>query len=51
MLETVDLSLAMSKKEYDKQIVINQVALTALGFQVYKQHRPVVILFEGWDAA
>ena len=51
MLETVDLSLALSKKEYDEQIVINQVALTALGFQVYQQHRPVVILFEGWDAA
>ncbi len=51
MLETVDLSLALDKKEYDKQIVMNQVALTALGFQVYKQHRPVAILFEGWDAA
>ncbi len=51
MLETVDLSLALDKKEYDEQIVMNQVALTALGFQVYKQHRPVIILFEGWDAS
>jgi polyphosphate kinase 2 (PPK2 family) len=27
-----------------------QVALHALGFQVYKQQRPVILVYEGWDA-
>lgn len=51
MLETVDLSLTMGKEEYERQLIKYQVALNALGYQVYVQKRPVVIVFEGWDAA
>ena len=51
MLENVDLTLSLSKEEYQRSLVTYQVALFALGYQVYVQQRPVAIVFEGWDAA
>jgi polyphosphate kinase 2 (PPK2 family) len=51
MLGTVDLSLALEKEEYTRSLIENQVALHSLGYQVYVQQRPVVMVFEGWDAA
>lgn len=51
MLSTVDMSVTIDKETYDKELVLNQVALAQLGYQVYVQQRPVVIVFEGWDAA
>ena len=51
MLETVDLSLTISKEDYERELVRYQVALSALGYQVYVQRRPVGIIFEGWDAS
>ncbi len=51
MLEAVDLSLSLDKKEYSLQLTRRQIQLRELGYQVYVQKRPVVILFEGWDAA
>ncbi|MCC6958157.1 MAG: hypothetical protein IT316_15250 [Anaerolineales bacterium] len=51
MLNTIDLSLTLSQEEYDRQLIKYQVALFRLAYQVYVQQRPVIILFEGWDAA
>jgi AMP-polyphosphate phosphotransferase len=51
MLATVDISLTISQQEYDRQVIKNQVALSRLAYQVYLQQRPVIIVFEGWDAA
>lgn len=51
MLNTIDLSLSLDQKAYDKALVSLQVALSRLAYQVYVQQRPVVIVFEGWDAA
>lgn len=51
MLSKVDMTLSLDQDEYKKELVLNQVALSQLGYQVYVQQRPVVILFEGWDAA
>ena len=51
MLSTVDLSLSLDQNEYKKSLVKYQVALFKLAYQVYLQQRPVVIVFEGWDAA
>ncbi len=51
MLDTVDLSLSLDRKQYDLDLVKYQVGLHALGYQVYVQQRPVVMVFEGWDAA
>lgn len=51
MLSTVDLSLTLNEKEYQELLIRYQVALFQLAYQVYTQQRPVVIVFEGWDAA
>jgi polyphosphate kinase 2 (PPK2 family) len=51
VLETVDLSKALSKKEYERRLVDGQARLGQLGHQVYVQRRPIVIVYEGWDAA
>jgi len=51
MLENVDLTLNMEKDAYERELIGNQVALAKLTFQVYKQGRPVIMVFEGWDAA
>ncbi len=51
MLENTDLSLALDKEEYRLQLNRRQIQLRELGYQVYVHKRPVVILYEGWDAA
>jgi polyphosphate kinase 2 (PPK2 family) len=51
MLETLNLKLAVARPEYVKQLARRQIQLRELGWQVYKQKRPVVLVFEGWDAA
>ncbi len=51
MLSKVDMTVSLDQEEYKKELVLNQVAMAQLGYQVYVQQRPVVILFEGWDAA
>lgn len=51
MLEKIDLSLQLTRDAYEKQIDPLQNQLHLLGYQVYLQKRPVVLVFEGWDAA
>ncbi len=51
MLDTVDLSLALDRETYVTELTRYQLQLRELGYQVYVQKRPVVILYEGWDAA
>jgi polyphosphate kinase 2 (PPK2 family) len=51
ILGQVDLSLKLDEKEYDQQLKRLQAKLHLLGFQIYQQKRPVVLVFEGWDAA
>lgn len=51
MLGTIDTSLTIDQDEYDRLLIKYQVALHALAYQVYLQQRPVIIVFEGWDAA
>ena len=51
MLETVDLTLALDRESYVRELTRRQVQLRQLGYQVYLQKRPVIIAFEGWDAA
>ena len=50
MLEAVDLAKSLTKEAYVTDLIRYQVALNALGYQVYLQQRPVVIVYEGWDA-
>jgi AMP-polyphosphate phosphotransferase len=51
MLETVDLTRQLDAAEYRVRLTQLQVRLGTLGFQVYQQQRPVILAFEGWDAA
>jgi AMP-polyphosphate phosphotransferase len=51
MLETLDLTRKFERSEYIRHLARRQIQLRELGFQVYQQKRPVVLLFEGWDAA
>ena len=51
MLETVDLSLELDAETYRQKLIPLQVRLAQLGYEVYRQERPVILAFEGWDAA
>lgn len=51
MLKSLDLSLSLPREEYMVQLARRQIQLRELGWQVYQQKRPVVMVFEGWDAA
>jgi len=51
MLETLDLNRKLDREEYIRQLARRQIQMRELGFQVYQQKRPVVLVFEGWDAA
>ncbi|MEN9937482.1 MAG: hypothetical protein RLZZ387_4061 [Chloroflexota bacterium] len=50
-LQRVDLSLKLDQKPYAEKLKRLQAQLYLLGLEVYRQRRPVVLLFEGWDAA
>jgi AMP-polyphosphate phosphotransferase len=51
MLETVDLTRKLDREHYVQEVARRQIQLRELGYQVYQQKRPVIIAFEGWDAA
>ena len=51
MLDTLDLSTSLTKEGYVRDLIRHQVAVHTLGYQVYLQKRPVIIVYEGWDAA
>ena len=51
MLETLDLSLSLPREKYVAEITRRQIQLRELAWQVYVQKRPVMLVFEGWDAA
>ena len=51
MLETLDLTRKLDRESYVREVTAHQIQLRELGYQVYVQKRPVIILFEGWDAA
>jgi polyphosphate kinase 2 (PPK2 family) len=50
-LAGVDLTVALSPKEYDKRLAAEQLRLRALHFRMYERRVPVLAVFEGWDAA
>ena len=51
MLESVDLTHTLDRQSYVREVTRRQIQLRELGYQVYLQKRPVIIAFEGWDAA
>jgi polyphosphate kinase 2 (PPK2 family) len=51
MLETVDLTRSLDRGAYVQEVTRRQIQLRELGYQIYLQKRPVMVVFEGWDAA
>jgi polyphosphate kinase 2 (PPK2 family) len=51
MLEKVDLSADISRKDYEKQILEIQLGLVELQQKIRVKGIPVIIMYEGWDAS
>src|ERR1039457_5612761 len=51
MLEAVDLTKTLDRAAYVREMTRRQIQLRRLGYQIYQQKRPVIMVFEGWDAA
>jgi AMP-polyphosphate phosphotransferase len=51
MLENLDFNLKLNRKEYTTSLDRLQSQLHLLGYQIYVRKRPVVLVFEGWDAS
>jgi polyphosphate kinase 2 (PPK2 family) len=50
MLHTIDLTKSLTKEEYVRDLIRYQLQLRTLAYQLYVQKRPLVIVYEGWDA-
>ncbi|NJK50965.1 polyphosphate:AMP phosphotransferase [Candidatus Gracilibacteria bacterium] len=50
-LNKVDLSLGLDKEEYKQRLREAQVELRKLQLKIHQAKIPVLIIFEGWDAA
>src|SRR5215472_17030564 len=51
MLEKLDMTKKLGKKEYEEELESAQSRLRQLQFKMYKKKVPVLCVFEGWDAA
>ena len=51
MLEQTDLTLTLMKKAYQQIHPLQMARLLTMERLIYEQKRPVIIVFEGWDAA
>lgn len=50
-LSEVDLSVSVEPKEYKKELKALQERLHDLHNQAYRHHIPIIVAYEGWDAA
>jgi len=51
MLNRLDMSKKLTRKQYKEQLGKAQVRLRKLGFAIFRRQVPVWCVFEGWDAA
>ncbi len=51
MLEALDMNQKLTRAKYNQEIGPLQVRLRELEFQLYREQRPALLVFEGWDAA
>lgn len=51
ILQQLDLTLQLEQEEYKKRLKNVQRRLEALHSAIYKEKIPVILAFEGWDAA
>jgi len=50
MLGTVDLEKSLTREEYVRDLIRYQLQLRSLAYQLYVEKRPIVVVYEGWDA-
>ncbi|MFH1811430.1 MAG: phosphate--AMP phosphotransferase [Pseudomonadota bacterium] len=50
-LDRVDLSADIESERYQRELKKTQKKLGELGFRIYSARLPVVVAYEGWDAA
>ncbi|MCH3972452.1 MAG: polyphosphate:AMP phosphotransferase [Oscillospiraceae bacterium] len=50
-LSEIDLSKSLEKEKYKKQLKKEQACLSELHNKIYRKKMPVIIVYEGWDAA
>jgi len=51
ILDKVDLSKKLDQKKYKKLLGEYALKLRLLEFEMYKARKPMIVAFEGWDAA
>ena len=51
VLDKVDLTRSLKRKEYEEQLKAYQVRLRELEYRCFSERRAVMIGYEGWDAA
>jgi polyphosphate kinase 2 (PPK2 family) len=51
MLETLHLNRQLSREDYNRKLLLQQLQLRELTYQLYCRKRSLVVVYEGWDAA
>jgi polyphosphate:AMP phosphotransferase len=51
ILQTIDLTPSLPEEEYNRRLLECEQRLHELQYSIHKKEIPVIILFEGWDAA
>lgn len=51
ILSRVALHETLDQKTYEQKLAFYQAKIHLLGMEIYRKKRPVVLVFEGWDAA
>ncbi|HPB31597.1 MAG TPA: phosphate--AMP phosphotransferase [Candidatus Sumerlaeota bacterium] len=51
ILDSTDMSLTLDREEYEKRLKKGQKQLRDLEHEIYIRRIPVIIVYEGWDAA
>ena len=51
ILDQIDLTQSLEKKDYDNRLAELQSQLTRLSWRAYHQGISLILVFEGWDAA
>ncbi len=51
ILGKVDLSKSLNQKEYEEKLQKYEKTIREIQFELYEKRKPMLILYEGWDAA
>ncbi|SHH14364.1 polyphosphate:AMP phosphotransferase [Clostridium grantii] len=51
LLSNIDLTKSLSREEYKERLKICQKKIRELEYEIYMKRIPVIIAYEGWDAA